>query len=101
MSSVEEAMGNTELRLTLATIQEEIGDVKSIALDTKAQATRTNGKVMWHTKTIWLCMGALPLLTIWAGWLTNQLINQPQQVSAEQIQAAVQQAFNNSFDLKK
>lgn len=98
MSNLEEPMGNIELRLTLAGIQEEIGDVKSIALDTKAQATKTNGKVMWHTKTIWLCMGALPLLTIWAGWLTNVLISQPNPPSTQEIQAAVQSALTASFN---
>lgn len=98
MIDVEKPMGNAELRLTLAGIQEEIGDVKSIALDTKTQAMKTNGKVMWHTKTIWLCMGALPLLTIWAGWLTEVLITQPQPASIGQIQAAVQSTVDSTFN---
>lgn len=97
MSNVEEPMGNTELRLILAGIEEEIADVKSIALDTKAQATKTNGKVMWHTKTIWLFMGALPLLTFWAGWLTMRMLATPIPITANQVEAAVQQAFSDNL----
>lgn len=45
MSSVEVPMGNVEMRLAFANLQEEIGDVKGIALDTRAQTTKTNGHV--------------------------------------------------------
>lgn len=101
MSDLEKPMGNTELRLTLSSIQEEIGDVKSIALDTRDQARKTNGRVNMHDKLLWLAMGALPLLTAWAGWLTLRQLENPSVISRADVQAAVQQAFaQNLKELK-
>lgn len=94
-------MGNTELRLTLAGIQEEIADVKSIALDVRAQATKTNGRVRWLEKMIYTALGALPLLTVWAGGLTYAYMHPVIQPTQEALQAAVNNAFNNSLDIKK
>lgn len=42
---IEIPMGNTELRLTLASIEDKLEEVKIIATDTKAQALKTNGRV--------------------------------------------------------
>lgn len=99
-------MGNTELRLSLASIESEISDVKSIAIDTHTQALHTNGTVRWHTKMLWLAMGALPLLTGWAYWLTIHVLDASENiakiqteidtqnsVTQQQIQQAAQQGI--------
>lgn len=92
---IEKPMGNAELRLSLASIETEIVEVKVIANRGLEQALKTNGKVMWHTKTIWLCMGALPLLTVWAGWLTLQILSA--KPDAQEIQAAVNAGISQAF----
>lgn len=95
-------MGNTELRLSLASIESEISDVKGIALDTHAQALHTNGTVKWQTKMIYTFLGALPLITGWAGWLTlSQLhsndelarLQTQDSLTKEQIQQAAQEGI--------
>lgn len=93
---VDQPMGNAELRLTLASIENEIGDVKSIAMETRQGQKYTNGKVRWLIKLAWLSMGALPLLTVWAAWLTKVQLERglaAEPVQAEQIQAAVLDAL--------
>ena len=90
-------MGNAELRLTLASIENEISDVKSISMETHEQAKKTNGRVNMHDKMLWTALGALPLLTVWAGWLTLLQLNQPPPVSSQEIQTAVDKAFANNL----
>lgn len=98
---IDKPMGNAELRLSLLSIENEIGDVKSIAMSTHEQAKKTNGRVNLHDKMLWTALGALPLLTIWAGWLTEIQLNRPAEVSTQQIQAAVQQAVENTLFVNK
>lgn len=106
MSDLEKPMGNAELRLSLASIESEIVDTKHIAIETRDQATHTNGTVRWHTKMLWLAMGALPLLTGWAYWLTIHVLDNSENVAKiqteidtqntvtqEQIQQAAQQGI--------
>lgn len=91
-------MGNAELRLTLADIKSEQAELKRIAIDTHDQAARTNGKVMWLTKLAWLCMGAFPLLTIWSGWLTKEVLDLRKDIPSESQQAiAVQLGVSNAL----
>lgn len=97
MKDVDVPMGNAELRLTLASIENEISDVKGITMDTHEQAKKTNGRVNWLEKAMWTALGALPLLTVWAGWLTVLQLNQPKPVDQFQIQAAVNEAFANNI----
>lgn len=97
---VEKPMGNTELRLILAGIEEEIGDIKGIALDTKAQAIHTNGTVKWQTKMIYLAMGALAILAPISGWLCTSLIADEKQLAALKATSspnAITTAVNNAF----
>jgi hypothetical protein len=88
MSEVDKPMGNAELRLRLASIE-------TIGMETHEQAKKTNGRVNWLEKTAWVASGAIPLLTLWAGWLTLHQLNSPQPVTEPQIQAAVQSAIDN------
>lgn len=97
-NDLERSMGNTELRLTLGNIEDEISHVKSIAIDTNVQAKKTNGRVNWMEKVIWTAMGALPLLTVWSGWLTLKELEQPSQITTDQLTSAVQSAVTNAFD---
>lgn len=90
---VDSPMGNAELRLNFANIESELADNKRITLATHEQAKKTNGRVNWMEKTIWLSMGAIPLLTIWAGWLTKEMLEARSPQSIE-IQAAVTQALD-------
>lgn len=90
MTNLEEPMGNTELRVTLFSMDGKLDEVIE-------RQKYTNGTVMWHTKVLWLTMGALPLLTIWAGWLTLVVLgvtNSSAQVQT-QVQQGVSQALSN------
>ncbi len=87
-------MGNAELRLTLASIESEVGDVKSISMETRDQAKRTNGRVNWMEKVLWTYMGAVPMLALWAGWLTLEALKQREpEVSEARVQVWVDRAF--------
>lgn len=87
-------MGNAELRLNFADLRSEVAEVKDIALETHDQAVKTNGRVNWLEKTAYTALGALPLLTFWAAWLTYKELDAPPPVQEEQIQAAVLQALD-------
>lgn len=106
MNDVDAPMGNAELRLALASIENEVSDVKRISMDVHEQAVHTNGTVRWHTKMLWLAMGALPLLTGWAAWLTLYALHASevttklqgeflteQNMSQEQIESAAQEGI--------
>lgn len=90
MKDIEAPMGNTELRLALASIENEIVDTKNIAMETREQAIHTNGTVRWHTKMLWLAMGALPLLTAWAGYLTYHVLNASEEIASLQSEIDTQ-----------
>lgn len=89
INDVDKPMGNAELRLSLASIESEVSDVKRIATDTHEQALHTNGTVRWHTKLLYLAMGALPLLTGWAAWLTKYTLDEG--ASTIRLEAQLQQ----------
>lgn len=96
--TLDSPMGNTELRITLAGIESEIGDVKSIAIETRDQAVKTNGSVanvkedlaFWRG-ALWV-MGAvivfivLPIL----GYALYQVVNIP-----TIVQTSIQTDLNN------
>ncbi len=66
----------------------------------KAQVLKTNGRVNWLEKAMWTALGALPLLTVWAGFLTKEILDQKGkavEVPTAVIQAAVNQAFTNNL----
>lgn len=91
-------MGNAELRLTLQSIESELAGNTTISLETQVQAKKTNGTVMWHTKMIWLAMGAIPLLTVWAAWLTKEQLDASRHTTIDQtaqVEAAVTKALDN------
>jgi hypothetical protein len=54
-------MGNAELRLTLASIESE---VKGIAMETRDQARKTNGRVSRLENWRWLLLGMGSITTI-------------------------------------
>lgn len=59
MASVDEPMGNAELRLTLAGLESEIAEIKSLSISTNEQAKLTNGNVaklkLWQSYVIGFC----------------------------------------------
>lgn len=58
----------------------------------ESQTTKTNGRVKWLEKMIWLAVGALAPLTFWSIWLTNETLKSKEELSPIQnqaIQAAV------------
>lgn len=87
MTDFETPMGNTELRLSLASIESEVAEVKSISMENNEHAKYTNGKIMWLTKLAWLTLGALPLLTVWSVWLTSETLKSREELSPVQTQA--------------
>lgn len=58
-SKLEHSMGNTELRLSLSAIGDEIREVKQIATETRIQTVKTNGRVSklerWQSYVIGFC----------------------------------------------
>lgn len=47
----------------------------------------------WSQRLLWCAMGALPLLTVWSAWTTNEVLKSKEEISPLQtaaIQAAVQ-----------
>lgn len=88
---VDMPMGNAEMRLLFAGLENEIADVKGITLETRDQAKKTNGRVNWLEKSMWMAMGALPLLSLMSLWMMQQVMSL-KEVQARQgydIQAAV------------
>lgn len=97
-SDVDQPMGNAELRLTLASLENEIGDVKGLSLDIHEQTKKTNGRVNLLMKVAWMAGGALPLLTFWAAWLTYQQLYPPHpQISQQEMQAAFNQVLQENI----
>lgn len=94
---VDKPMGNAELRLSLASIESEIASVSTKVDAVHTQAKKTNGRVNWQEKCVYISMGAMPLLTIWAGWLTIRMLNQPVAVNSEQLQSIVETALDSSL----
>lgn len=101
MNDVDKPMGNAELRLTLAGLESEVGDIKDIALDTRDQARKTNGRVNILEKFQYGALVGFSILTPITGWLVidymqhrNDIENQ---VTPAMVQAAVNQAFEEQI----
>lgn len=92
---------DNQMKLILQDIGSELAEVKNIAIDTNAQAKKTNGRVNWMEKTIWTALGAVPLLTIWAGWLTIHALQPIQTATPDQIQAAVAEGIHEALSNNK
>lgn len=90
--SVEQAKTNltdhmdTQFEAKMAVLNELAKDV----VETKEQAKKTNGRVTMLEKLIWTALGALPLLTIWAAWLSNQVLANQQTITSLQTSASVE-----------
>lgn len=101
---VDKPMGNAELRLSLAGIESEISDVKGIAMETRDQARKTNGRVTLLEKFMWTMAGLMPFMTAAMGWLSIDYIkhrNQASQIPTTQLEAAVDQAFVSNLSRLK
>lgn len=76
-------------------LENRLTRIEDTVNQTLDQAKKTNGRVNWHDKMVWTALGALPLLTIWAGWLTLQVLNPP--INSATIQAAVNTGINEAL----
>lgn len=94
---VDKPMGNAELRLSLAGIESEVAAVKNTLDEVHTQAKKTNGRVNWLEKGMYVSVGALPLLTIWALWLTVATLDKPAPLDAQQLQQVVESALSDSL----
>lgn len=99
---VEHPMGNTELRLTLATIQEEVADSKSIGLKNLEQFKELNGSVKsmkkWQEQVKGGTKIAVPfmvMITGIVGWLAVDYLNHREQKvpTVQEYQAAAYSAM--------
>lgn len=124
---VDEPMSNTELRLTLADISNEIAETKGISMETHAQAVKTNGRVTdlekeqirneattatvgilttictWLQRGAWTALGMFTLLTLWAGWVTKDILDrqkEPPQITAIEIKQAIQEGIVDTVNAK-
>lgn len=61
------------------------------------QVTKTNGTVKWQTKLLYIGIGALMLLTPWAGWVTTQLLANKNYVTQDDLKTALDQAFEDNL----
>lgn len=82
-NDVDKPMGNAELRLTLASIESEIVETKGIAIETRVQTTKTNGRVTSLEKSKYVTMGAVGVLSAvvvpilgWALWVLANIQSQ-------------------------
>lgn len=73
----------------------------------ETQTNKTNGRVNWLEKTMYMALGALAILTPFTGWLTTDYLRHrgdSDKVSAQQVQAlqqAVSQGISERFDVVK
>lgn len=86
------------MKLIIQSMESEIAEIKTIAVDTLTQAKKTNGRVNLHDKMLWTAMGALTILTPWMGWVTLQLLHPPLSATPEQIQSAVASGVQQALD---
>lgn len=63
------------------------------------QVTKTNGRVGLLEKMAYISLGAIPLLSIWAGWLTFDYLEQKDTIRHE-IQAAIDAAFEANLQIR-
>lgn len=68
----------------------------SILKEIQGQTTRTNGRVTLVEKLIWTGLGALPLLTGWSGWMTNEILAAKESLTPVQ-QAAINEAVREAI----
>lgn len=104
---LDKPMGNAELRVTLASIESEISDVKGIAISTNSQAKLTNGHVAdafreienlkrWRTGLTYawavFVLILLPILgeTLYKTWNTEEL-------TAQQVQYSVKNGVTDAL----
>lgn len=107
MTNVDVPMGNAELRITLQEIHAEVAETKGIAMEGRDASKTTNGKVAeitaWKEQVnggIKVAIPALTLVVAALGWLTVDYLNHRDKVPVDQIQAAVDRAFNDNLNLK-
>lgn len=65
------------------------------------QTTKTNGRVTMLEKFMWSSIGVFPLIAGFTGWLAIDYLSHRDTVPKEQIQAAVNQAFDDNLNDKK
>lgn len=63
------------------------------------QVMKTNGRVGILEKMAFVSLGAIPLLTVWAAWLTFDYLESKESVRKE-IQTAVDEAFDANLQVR-
>ena len=69
----------------------------NILSDIKTQTTKTNGRVTSVEKLIWTSLGALPLLTVWSGWMTHEILTSKEEISPV-MQAAIERSVLKALE---
>lgn len=80
-------------------LDDKFVDIQDSLVRIEKQTTATNGHLRLHDRLLWLAMGAIPLLSVWAWFLTMQVLDGQKQISPLQqavIIHAVDEAFKNN-----
>jgi len=97
---MEERYNNRQIERLLDTQSTDIKehmDMKIAPL--LAQVLKTNGRVNFNEKMIWLAMGAIPLCASVLGWLLMDYIEFKEQI-AKEVESAVYQTLDSyQFDV--
>lgn len=90
MTETEERYNNRQIERML---DSQSGDIKehitSVISPLTIQVTKTNGRVRWLEKMIWMALGALALLTPWAIWMTSQQVEREKPISKDEVETLI------------
>lgn len=86
MTDSEERYNNRQIERMLDSQSSDLKEhITSVISPLTIQVTKTNGRVRWLEKMIWMALGALALLTPWAIWMTSRQLEQPKQLTRDDV----------------
>lgn len=99
MPDTEERYNNRQIERMLDSQSSDIKEhITSVISPLTIQVTKTNGRVRWLEKMIWMALGALALLTPWAIWITSHQLAQKDAITQVDLDQAVDQAVKTHLE---
>lgn len=88
--SEEERYNNRQIERMLDEQSKELKEHISLLIrPLTEQVMKTNGTVKWQTKMLYMALGALFLLTPWAGWVTTHILSQAKPLSKDDVEQII------------